>query len=53
MSRYASGGIELKNTARLAGTSAEQLNGLRGAARLMGLSAADADQAMLGLTHTI
>jgi len=51
--RYASMGVELQNTSRLAGTSAAGLNSMRCAARLMGLSAGDADGAMLGLNHTI
>lgn len=49
----AGAGVQLKNTAFLAGTSAAGLNSMRGAARLMGLSAETADQAMGGLNHTL
>ena len=53
MSSLAGEGVELTNTSRLAGTTAAGLNSMRGAARLMGLSAGTADAAMTGLNHTL
>ncbi len=53
VTRYSQMGVTLGNTARLAGVSAQEMNGLRGAARMVGLSADTADQAMTGLNETI
>ncbi len=53
MDRFARGGVSLENTARLAGTTAARMDSMRGAARLVGLDAGAADQAMIGLNKTI
>lgn len=53
VTRYTQMGVTLGNTAKMAGTSAQELINLRGAARMVGLSADTADQAMVGLNETI
>ncbi len=51
--QYAGFGVALKNTSVIAGTTAQGMDSLRGAARMVGLSADTADAAMTGLNKTV
>ena len=50
---YSGFGVALKNTSVIAGTTAQGMDSLRGAARMVGLSADTADAAMTGLNKSV